>query len=103
MVAIESGAGAGFETASLGPQACARSRLRGRIFLVHPQKPRPFSRRTRRGARRAFYGIARAFRSSAGCVENQRIRAAAQSPAIFFLMIRRPPRSTLFPYTTLLK
>src|SRR2546421_4981765 len=25
------------------------------------------------------------------------------SPAFFFLMIRRPPRSTLFPYTTLFR
>src|SRR5262245_63888683 len=25
------------------------------------------------------------------------------SPLIFFLMIRRPPRSTLFPYTTLFR
>src|SRR5690242_21668164 len=24
-------------------------------------------------------------------------------PALFFLMIRRPPRSTLFPYTTLFR
>src|SRR6202044_4226847 len=25
------------------------------------------------------------------------------SPCVFFLMIRRPPRSTLFPYTTLFR
>src|SRR5436189_2343515 len=25
------------------------------------------------------------------------------SPSLFFLMIRRPPRSTLFPYTTLFR
>src|SRR5437899_4367117 len=25
------------------------------------------------------------------------------SPSVFFLMIRRPPRSTLFPYTTLFR
>src|SRR2546430_5920422 len=29
--------------------------------------------------------------------------AASQSPLFFFLMIRRPPRSTLFPYTTLFR
>src|SRR3712207_7472250 len=29
--------------------------------------------------------------------------AAAQSLSSFFLMIRRPPRSTLFPYTTLFR
>src|SRR2546422_277935 len=27
----------------------------------------------------------------------------AQAPALFFLMMRRPPRSTLFPYTTLFR
>src|SRR5690554_7904298 len=27
----------------------------------------------------------------------------SNSPIIFFLMIRRPPRSTLFPYTTLFR
>src|SRR3989442_3308805 len=33
------------------------------------------------------------------------IRAASHSPSFifFFLMIRRPPRSTLFPYTTLFR
>src|SRR5438477_4795920 len=34
--------------------------------------------------------------SRAGCVPNCRYD-------IFFLMIRRPPRSTLFPYTTLFR
>src|SRR5256885_16214577 len=29
--------------------------------------------------------------------------AHALSPLFFFLMIRRPPRSTLFPYTTLFR
>src|SRR5258708_26242088 len=29
--------------------------------------------------------------------------AAHIAPAFFFLMIRRPPRSTLFPYTTLFR
>src|SRR5438445_11690435 len=29
--------------------------------------------------------------------------AFASCPAFFFLMIRRPPRSTLFPYTTLFR
>src|SRR2546421_3704651 len=28
---------------------------------------------------------------------------ASRLPAFFFLMIRRPPRSTLFPYTTLFR
>src|SRR5437868_12908833 len=30
-------------------------------------------------------------------------RFAARRPIFFFLMIRRPPRSTLFPYTTLFR
>src|SRR5229473_3654678 len=30
-------------------------------------------------------------------------RIAVLSPFFFFLMIRRPPRSTLFPYTTLFR
>src|SRR2546427_10810166 len=29
--------------------------------------------------------------------------SALMSPLFFFLMIRRPPRSTLFPYTTLFR
>src|SRR3712207_8561976 len=28
---------------------------------------------------------------------------ACKSPVVFFVMIRRPPRSTLFPYTTLFR
>src|SRR3712207_9339926 len=32
-----------------------------------------------------------------------RLRAGVDVLAIFFLMIRRPPRSTLFPYTTLFR
>src|SRR5215475_14768216 len=31
------------------------------------------------------------------------VGARLTSPAFFFLMIRRPPRSTLFPYTTLFR
>src|SRR6266545_7923176 len=29
--------------------------------------------------------------------------SSCSSPPLFFLMIRRPPRSTLFPYTTLFR
>src|SRR2546422_8207241 len=32
-----------------------------------------------------------------------RVRARYRSHFFFFLMIRRPPRSTLFPYTTLFR
>src|SRR3989442_13120445 len=31
------------------------------------------------------------------------LRLTHSSPFFFFLMIRRPPRSTLFPYTTLFR
>src|SRR2546430_4108292 len=33
----------------------------------------------------------------------QRVAAARDVALVFFLMIRRPPRSTLFPYTTLFR
>src|SRR6267378_7218899 len=33
----------------------------------------------------------------------QRTMARKIPPSFFFLMIRRPPRSTLFPYTTLFR
>src|SRR3712207_7142500 len=34
------------------------------------------------------------------CIDNARVLT---SVSVFFLMIRRPPRSTLFPYTTLFR
>src|ERR1041385_5127818 len=41
-------------------------------------------------------------RAAAGAAQvSARARAASRSSVAFFLMIRRPPRSTLFPYTTL--
>src|SRR3984885_9244949 len=47
-------------------------------------------------------------RSRALCIRDRwwrsdRLVRPAPSPAGFFLMIRRPPRSTLFPYTTLFR
>src|ERR1017187_10628602 len=36
-------------------------------------------------------------------MENGRIAELQPSSSFFFLMIRRPPRSTLFPYTTLFR
>src|SRR6267154_2956935 len=33
----------------------------------------------------------------------RQFKAPVLLPSIFFLMIRRPPRSTLFPYTTLFR
>src|SRR5256885_432449 len=38
---------------------------------------------------------------SISCARNP--GASFSSPIFFFLMIRRPPRSTLFPYTTLFR
>src|SRR3954462_5761179 len=34
---------------------------------------------------------------------HQLLLRRGSSPSVFFLMIRRPPRSTLFPYTTLFR
>src|SRR6202034_2427480 len=36
-------------------------------------------------------------------VESRGLPASSLRPFVFFLMIRRPPRSTLFPYTTLFR
>src|SRR5436305_15304575 len=33
----------------------------------------------------------------------QRLQYSSRSSSFFFLLIRRPPRSTLFPYTTLFR
>src|ERR1039458_10327462 len=41
-------------------------------------------------------GVALAISSSSGAISRS-------SNSFFFLMIRRPPRSTLFPYTTLFR
>src|SRR6266516_6291158 len=35
--------------------------------------------------------------------DSNRVRLPPLHPFFFFLMIRRPPRSTLFPYTTLFR
>src|SRR5262245_62610258 len=37
------------------------------------------------------------------CLSRVRILSPTSSLSFFFLMIRRPPRSTLFPYTTLFR
>src|SRR5258705_488039 len=39
----------------------------------------------------------------ATAVETVTIRVTGTNVSFFFLMIRRPPRSTLFPYTTLFR
>src|SRR6185295_5211297 len=41
--------------------------------------------------------------SSIISVDQRRRQEAFRAHALFFLMIRRPPRSTLFPYTTLFR
>src|SRR2546430_324941 len=38
-----------------------------------------------------------------GHYHSRRLKSLAVSCLFFFLMIRRPPRSTLFPYTTLFR
>src|SRR2546425_329670 len=42
-------------------------------------------------------------RTSSSQTHSSRTRRQRTSKLIFFLMIRRPPRSTLFPYTTLFR
>src|ERR1039458_6501528 len=46
------------------------------------------------GLRRRFHQTLRAHYARYGCFRDT---------VLFFLMIRRPPRSTLFPYTTLFR
>src|SRR6516164_8858489 len=38
-----------------------------------------------------------------GVVIVEDVTEIKRTPVVFFLMIRRPPRSTLFPYTTLFR
>src|SRR6266576_3343491 len=64
--------------------------LRNRRYEPRRADPRPARLRSGRGD------------TGRGLVEDLR-RAAALDPFFFFLMIRRPPRSTLFPYTTLFR
>src|SRR5262249_9974949 len=77
VVAIESGARAGFETSSFGVQARARSRLWRRIFFIHRQKPGSFRPGVGYRTRRSFHRTARAFQSSARSLEDQRVRSIA--------------------------
>src|SRR4051794_23754903 len=43
------------------------------------------------------------YRADRPLIEGSPISAAMRVSAFFFLRIRRPPRSTLFPYTTLFR
>src|SRR6266487_4673998 len=55
----------------------------------------------RRAAKSAWAGTPRLRSASGAC--SQRSSSARLVTPFFFLMIRRPPRSTLFPYTTLFR
>src|SRR6266536_2659245 len=68
--------------------------LRGRWW--RKQKETRRSRRPRRRASRVVTVLGRP-------VHRVRPFAATRRVVFFFLMIRRPPRSTLFPYTTLFR
>src|SRR3989304_5818307 len=88
------------------------SELQSRLHLVcrllleknkrSPGSPRPSETRAARGAapgRRAVVGRPPPLRRTP-----PHPRQPQASPLLlFFLMIRRPPRSTLFPYTTLFR
>src|SRR5476649_735761 len=63
-----------------------------------PARPARSGRRRRSVLRRPACAV---FRPSS--VVRRRRGPRPRRPAIFFLMIRRPPRSTLFPYTTLFR
>src|SRR6267378_3039944 len=69
---------------------CARRRLETVRHRPSGEKHPP------RACRRNLARQSHDCRSHEGVFEVQRIR-------VFFLMIRRPPRSTLFPYTTLFR
>src|SRR3954465_6662097 len=65
-----------------------------------PRPPRPRTSAT--GMSRHPRGTPRGGRGDAACRWLGR-RSNALFTLLFFLMIRRPPRSTLFPYTTLFR
>src|SRR5476649_2860482 len=66
------------------------------VFCLKKKKSTDRRRRTTRCSRSYLRCLERwGFRSSLFCTFRPRI--------LFFLMIRRPPRSTLFPYTTLFR
>src|SRR5687767_3448940 len=72
-----------------------RSALRRRIALDRP------GLRRRSGAAAATRGLGCAGDGGAGPGASPLASDAIRN--VFFLMIRRPPRSTLFPYTTLFR
>src|SRR5215831_8268769 len=47
--------------------------------------------------------ISRQLSLLSGLANTEPLLVPNYSPSFFFLMIRRPPRSTLFPYTTLFR
>src|SRR3954466_2411680 len=68
------------------------------------QSSRPRSRASRRGVARPRAGTPRRVAWRTGGVGGRaRVGRGRTALLFFFLMIRRPPRSTLFPYTTLFR
>src|SRR6266542_2749075 len=65
--------------------------------------PRPGRRARFRLVPRAPPETARSCRGRAAAPDGDRLRRRPRRKRVFFLMIRRPPRSTLFPYTTLFR
>src|SRR6195256_2222734 len=68
-------------------------------LLLEKKTEKPFSPDARRTRLRGSQDSAEARAPHRGC----RPSKSPTSPGFFFLMIRRPPRSTLFPYTTLFR
>src|SRR6266496_3827054 len=91
-----------------GNDFCARggdgvggcSARRSHAVLLHPHaRTGPLDRRPRHGSEVVREAHADSF-ANRGAVLS---RPAAPASFFFFLMTRRPPRSTLFPYTTLFR
>src|SRR5215208_6616552 len=81
----------------------SRGHLVCRLLLEKKKGNRPCVKRRKRRLQTILLGprLVRRSRRPRLC----RVRTAAWCPShfFFFLMIRRPPRSTLFPYTTLFR
>src|SRR5260363_233003 len=69
-------------------------------LLLEKKKKHASGGRLRAAEKRLRQCAPRGFQKSVVSVRAQRVHCHAH---FFFLMIRRPPRSTLFPYTTLFR
>src|SRR6266568_5111255 len=82
------------------PVATVRAETRGRRLDECAAAPRGLWRCSHSASRSA---PVRAYPAPAWRARSWALRAFPRTDGLFFLMIRRPPRSTLFPYTTLFR